>query len=410
MEFSELIHPVTPETFFAEHYDRKPLHVRGDAARFAGVMSWERLNALLNMTGIWSAASLNIALDREIVPPDRYCTPAAGRDGREVLQPDADRVMALVRAGASLVCNDIDTLGDGLAGLAAGLERALGGKAQANLYFSRRERQAFDSHFDTHDVYAVHIAGAKTWRIYAGRAEAPIAHPAFKQLGREFHHRHRGAVAMEVTLQPGDLLYIPRGQYHDAVAVSDGTIHVAFGVTGVIGLDIFPLLQERAVAESDFRRNFPVPGDGEEAAAAQFRALAARIAAFAEEPAVLQGFLEWRRQFRYPRGGIALPAAALPATAQATEPPATAEAPAYRLRLGGLSVVETASGAVLQGRGRGVPIPAGCAAAVAWVLDRPGFAEADFLAAWPGLNPQAGPERGRRLLDELCAMKVLARQ
>ena len=34
----------------------------------------------------------------------------------------------------------------------------------------------------------------------------------------------------QVTLRPGDLLCIPRGQYHDALASQNGAIHVAFGL------------------------------------------------------------------------------------------------------------------------------------------------------------------------------------
>jgi hypothetical protein len=144
-----------------------------------------------------------------------------------------------------------------------------------------------------------------------------------------------------------------------------------------------------------------------------------RIAAFARDPALLGAFHEWRRRFRYPRRGIALPVVPDGAASDAGGPGPSggagpgvgaAAAPSYRLRLTGLSVVETPEGVpMLQGRGRGVPIPAGCGPAVAWVLARSGFGEAEFLAAWRELGGGQGPGRGRQLLDELRAMKVLAR-
>src|SRR3546814_12960582 len=34
-----------------------------------------------------------------------------------------------------------------------------------------------------------------------------------------------------IRMQPGDLLYIPRGRYHDALASENGALHIAFGVT-----------------------------------------------------------------------------------------------------------------------------------------------------------------------------------
>ena len=146
------------------------------------------------------------------------------------------------------------------------MERALCGKVQGNLYLSSRRRQGFGAHFDTHDVYAVHVEGTKTWHIYEGRADDPIAHPMFKTLGREHHEKAKGAKLMDVHMEPGDLLYLPRGQYHDALADEGGTMHIAFGITYPIGMDVMTFLFDRVVAEPEFRANLPRPAHPEAAA------------------------------------------------------------------------------------------------------------------------------------------------
>ena len=107
--------------------------------------------------------------------------------------------------------------------------------------------QGFGAHFDTHDVYAVHVEGTKTWHIYEGRADDPIAHPMFKTLGREHHEKAKGAKLMDVHMEPGDLLYLPRGQYHDALADEGGTMHIAFGITYPIGMDVMTFLFDRSL-------------------------------------------------------------------------------------------------------------------------------------------------------------------
>jgi hypothetical protein len=77
-------------------------------------MSWARLNDILNMTGCWSGASLQLVLDRETVPPREYCRPATARGtGAEVPRPDPARVTELIHQGASVVANDIDSLNPG---------------------------------------------------------------------------------------------------------------------------------------------------------------------------------------------------------------------------------------------------------------------------------------------------------
>ena len=255
--FTDILEPIAAEEFFGTYHDRKPLHVPGRPDKFANLMSWQKLTQLLNMTAIWTSASLQMALDKEIIPPDRYCRPAIDRNNQHVMQPDPSRVLTLLREGASLIANDIDTLNPDLAATARAFEEQLGAKAQANLYCSRRQRQAFAVHFDTHDVYALHIEGEKVWRVYEGRLDNPIAHPRFKTLSQEYHEEAKGGVLMEVCLRPGDLLYIPRGQYHDALASSAGAVHVAFGVTAVIGIDYLNVLFDRAIADPLFRVNAP---------------------------------------------------------------------------------------------------------------------------------------------------------
>jgi ribosomal protein L16 Arg81 hydroxylase len=254
--FDQIMAPLGAGRFFAEYDGKRPLHLKGAADKFAAVMSWAKLNDLLGQATIWSHHSLQLVLDKESVPAARYCAPAVGRDGGQVLRPDPDKVKDFLRRGATLVANDIDHLSPGLTAFAQAMEEGLGGKVQANLYLSSRRRQGFGAHFDTHDVFAIHVEGTKTWHVYEGRAPDPIAHPMFKTLGREHHEKAKGNKLMDVHMTPGDLLYLPRGQYHDALADEGGTVHVAVGLTYPIGMDVVSFLFERAVAEPEFRASW----------------------------------------------------------------------------------------------------------------------------------------------------------
>lgn len=387
--FEEILAPLGTDRFFAEHYDRKASHIAGGAEKFSRVMSWGTLTDLLNMTAIWSSASLQLVLDRSVVPPVQYCRAARNRDGREVLQPDAEKVMALLRSGASLVANDIDTLTPALAGFAAALEHALDAKVQANLYCSWRERQAFDSHFDTHDVYAVHIAGEKLWRLYETRADRPIAHPRFKSFGQDWHDSSKGAVAQEVLMRPGDLLYIPRGQYHDALALSDGTIHIAFGVTHVIGIELLDLLANMAVEDSTFRSNMPRSADGKAAVAGWLADLAERLEGFARSDATLEAMRAHQAQYRYPRGGFDLPV--------------EREQRRFRVIASDLKVLRGDQGWMLAGRKGAAPIPPGMEGPVEWIVGRSAFSESELAGAFPGLAQTVRED----LLKALTRMKVV---
>ena len=335
-------------------------------------------------------------VDKDTVPAARYCAPAIGRDGGQVLRPDPDKVKDFLRRGATLVANDIDHLSPGLTAFADAMERALCGKVQGNLYLSSRRRQGFGAHFDTHDVYAVHVEGTKTWHIYEGRAEDPIAHPMFKTLGREHHDKAKGGKLMDVHMEPGDLLYLPRGQYHDALADEGGTVHIAFGITYPIGMDVMTFLFDRVAAEPEFRANLPRPDHSEAAAALQERlaALADKVRAVLAEPRTAAQITALQRGFRYPRHAYVLP--------DLLEQPADDR---FRVRAKGIRLVHQDGryGLLQEGARAATEVPADVSAMVAWVLERREFSRSELTAAFP--ERQAAEMD--QLLRDVGAMRLI---
>ena len=103
----------------------------------------------------------------------------------------------------------------------------------------------------------MHVMGEKTWTVFKGRAEYPIKHPMFEGWPQERHEQTKGEVWREVRLRPGDLLYLPRGQYHYALADDGACVHIAWGVTYPIGMDVVSYGFERMVGEAVGRANLP---------------------------------------------------------------------------------------------------------------------------------------------------------
>ncbi len=391
---AELLAPVTPERFFAEYHDRQPLHVKGGAGngsgRFAGVLSWRQLNRLLDMTHIWSAQSLKLVLDEKPVPAEQYCASATSRDNDQVMQPVAARVMDWVKRGASLALNDVDSLTPGMAAVSAALEAAGLGKAQANVYVSWQAHKAFPSHFDTHDVWAVQVEGEKAWNIWEGRADWPIANPLFRNLGQAHHDQAKGRLREKITLKAGDVLYLPRGWYHDALCEEPATMHVAYGVHAPLGMDVMNMLMERALYEPLFRQPLPRQ-DG--SAAARFalttRAgqLGQKLAELARDPKVMEVLEGFVAGFRYQRGGMDVLAAR--GLAAAASPATDAEAPSFRVLAPGLKPVRRGADWVLKTAAGALPLAPPEAEAAAWLLARPDITEAELRQAYPGVDAAA---------------------
>lgn len=389
---SDILDPVTPERFFSENYDKKPLHIPGDPDKFAGLMNWEILSGLLNMSAIWSDKSLLLVADRQPVPAHVFCESVEDRSGNTVLQPVAEKVMDLLRKGASLVANDIDTLTPRLSAVADAFEAGFDAKTQVNLYCSWKQRQAFNSHFDTHDVFALHVEGEKVWRVYSTRMPHPIRHPRH---GNEAyldsdHEKQRGPLLMEVTMRPGDVLYLPRGWYHDALASSGGTVHMAFGVTGLIGFDVVTGLSDFAVEDERFRLNLPLSHEGDEALSKRLADLGDRISTLAREPAFIESIKNYRATYRNRRGGMALPVEVAEKRFRITDP---------SLRVG-----RQAGRAILVGAKGAAPIPPGREGAVSWIVRAKDFERGAFLEAH---STDATADLDR-LLAEMVSMGILS--
>jgi bifunctional lysine-specific demethylase and histidyl-hydroxylase MINA len=383
--FDEIMAPLGVERFFAEYEGRKPLHLKGRPDKFAEVMTWAKLGDLLSQATIWSQGSLLLVLDKKSIAAASYCASAPGRDGGQVMRPDPGKVQEYLRRGATLIANDVDHLNAGMTAFAHAMEQALGGKVQGNLYLSSRRRQGFAAHFDTHDVYAVHVEGTKTWHVYEGRAVDPIAHPMFKSYGQEHHDRAKGELLMDVHMEPGDLLYLPRGQYHDAIAEEGGAVHIAFGITYPIGLDVVSMLFERMMHEPEFRANLPrLDRGGDQALTERLRVFADSIATALTEPKMVEQIKVIQRGFHYPRHAYELPALLAEAADER-----------YRVRAGGIRMVQQGGrfGLVREGERAATEVPAEVSAMVGWVLERQQFSRHELA--------QAFPERGSAQLDSL---------
>ncbi len=228
------------------------------------------------------------------------------------------------------------------------------------------------------------VEGEKTWNIWEGRAEWPIPHPAFRGQKQDHHDRAKGALREQVHLKKGDILYLPRGWYHDALAEAPNSVHVAYGVHAPLGMDVLNVLAERALYDAEFRKPLPRQ-DGSAAAAEALVARAAllgdRLAALARDPKVAEVLTGFVRDYRFQRGGYDL----LAARGGAADAPA---APAFRV------VAEARP--VRRGNEFGLRTPSGIVAmtlaeveAAAWIMARPAITEAELRGAHPACDAAA---------------------
>ena len=169
---------------------------------------------------------------------------------------DVARVAEAFDSGATLVIQAMHHWWPTLATFCRSLEATLGHPAQANAYYTPRSAQGLPIHHDTHDVFCLQIAGEKRWLVYEPVWELPLKNQRYdSKLGAP------GEPVLDVTLRPGDTLYLPRGWLHEAKTSDTDSLHLTIGTNVYTWLDAFRAALEECADDAEFRRSPDGPAE-----------------------------------------------------------------------------------------------------------------------------------------------------
>ena len=251
------IDPVSAEEFLAEHWERKPLVVaREEDGRFDDLLSIADVERLLCSGGLRYPGLRLVKAGAKLDVPT-YTTDVPWRPAPFTGTAEIGRVISEWEAGATLVLQGLHHSWPPLAEFCRVLEVELGHPAQANAYFTPREAQGLPVHHDTHDVFSLQVAGEKRWFVYEPAVELPLKDQKYRA-----EHGEPGAPVLDVTLKPGDTLYLPRGWLHEAATSSTDSLHITVGVNVYTWLDAFKSALAQCADDVAFRRS--PEGDAEE--------------------------------------------------------------------------------------------------------------------------------------------------
>ena len=305
-EFAEFIAPFDVAEFRAKYYGWQPVHIRRGDQRRPDILNWKRFNEVLAITPYWNEDLLKVYFKSRAALRENYCDTADLRQGTSAPANPA-KVKALLGLGASLVANHMHRICPEVAAVVSMLEQEFAARVVANTYCSFKGVQAFQTHFDLHDVFAFQAEGEKTWHIYETRADAPVAALPPGDEVEKWLTASRGKLLFEALMKPGDILYLPRGQYHDALTGSQASLHVTFGVAPATGLALFKILESALTTESEFRAYLP-DARNEAELRERLGKLADRVKAVATSPAFAIDVRNAQRDLARPTANYELPA------------------------------------------------------------------------------------------------------
>ena len=213
-----LLAPLTVDDFLGAIWGRTHHHVSRDRADYL-VSLRDDADSVDELLALFRPHLSLVSLVRESERKDQYRYRLA--DG----SLDAAAIGRDFADGYTIVLDSVQRYAPGIAELSQSLEVELNFATQVNAYFTPPESQGFAAHSDDHDALIVQLQGAKVWHIYPGVDVAPHEmwrHEAIPTAGLP--------APVDVCLEAGDVLYVPRGRVHAAESTSELSVHLTVGL------------------------------------------------------------------------------------------------------------------------------------------------------------------------------------
>ena len=169
-------------------------------------------------------------------------------------QLDSTKVLERFADGATLVLQGLHRTWEPIARFTRELVSDLGHPVQVNAYITPDSSRGFDPHYDTHDVFIIQIAGAKRWTIHEPVHRHPLPSQPWTDQRDAVAARAQEEPTIDAVFEPGDVLYLPRGWLHSAVAQGGTSIHLTLGVRATTRHDLLLTLMADAGQDEELRR------------------------------------------------------------------------------------------------------------------------------------------------------------
>ncbi|MHB1561341.1 MAG: cupin domain-containing protein [Isosphaeraceae bacterium] len=220
-----LLAPVGVEDFFRDHWEKQPLLLnRGATGAYAGLLSRRDVEHVIAFTRpkFVDAGAFASEAPRGSTVVQGWLAERPVRDG--IIYPGLDDLRRVYAQGKTVVIMTMQQRWMPIAAVCRSLEGVFHCPVHANLYMTPKGAQGFAAHYDPHEVFVLQLEGTKHWRLHGCARPLPLEDERFDAA------RDRLGSPTEVHLEPGDLLYLPRGFVHEAFTSESASMHLTIGV------------------------------------------------------------------------------------------------------------------------------------------------------------------------------------
>ena len=194
-----------------------------DAELLQRLFSWEEMNHCLTFNRITNDRFRLSTRSEHAEVNRRAFHPVKDSLGRNTDYLVVSELHKLMREGVTAVLEAVNELSPTVCALTERVAGELGARSTANAYMSFGNISGFGVHNDDHDVIILQLDGRKQWRFLrnAEHNKATVS---------DFRDPIEADGSESTIVSAGDVMYVPKGTWHEVVALNEKSLHLTVSV------------------------------------------------------------------------------------------------------------------------------------------------------------------------------------
>jgi ribosomal protein L16 Arg81 hydroxylase len=259
----ELVAPLPEADFLSLLRTRELTLLRGtNPNRHKTLLNWDQLIGMIGR-GEHPKSLVEFKLAREsvMVPPENWLVRAGNAN-----KVDTAKIKKFIDDGFSLIITPIDGHVPALATLRDNIRARVSEQIKVGVIVTAGKGGAFKLHYDPEDLIILQVEGTKRWRIYG----PPVRNPVMG--GPSPEPPPETAPIFDDVLKPGDILFMPGGNWHHCENGPGRSLHLGIFFTPPTAWHAVKKLTSQLIAEEIFVTPITRLADAQERAALEARA------------------------------------------------------------------------------------------------------------------------------------------
>jgi 50S ribosomal protein L16 3-hydroxylase len=233
----EILKDFPLEDFLEKHFTKMPFSIPNGADNYRNLLDWKVVEDVMNT----NKSKLRIVQDGRVI-----------KDYVTLAYPEA---INHHRLGHTLLLRYAELSHPKLKALADDFSHSFNTPVDIQLYCTPENNNAFGWHYDIEEVFIIQTKGSKHYTI---RPNTIHPNPVMAFIPKDMSfEKEKTNIELNVTLEPGDFLYIPSGWWHVARTKKE-SMHISVGLMPSSALDLLSFLPEHFSRDVFWRTRIPV--------------------------------------------------------------------------------------------------------------------------------------------------------